>query len=115
MSNVVQNRLIKGIVLGGLCSIISLDVSEIAFAGLDPIVKYCTKRKKKVGGIVGRSALFIPNPTSSVKEKGEKRLSKQKRKRKEKKQLYKRVLRILLFIVVAYGMVSYLTRNEGER
>lgn len=44
MSSEKQNkRVIEGVVLGGLCSVIAFDVAEIAFYALDPVVKKCHK------------------------------------------------------------------------
>uniref|UniRef100_A0A6C0BMT8 Uncharacterized protein n=1 Tax=viral metagenome TaxID=1070528 RepID=A0A6C0BMT8_9ZZZZ len=100
----VQNKLIKGIAVGGLCSIISVDVSEIVFSCLDPVVKYCTKpgRTKVTGGNVA-SAPF-QNQASTDRRRRE----KEKKKKRQRQMLYKRILRILLFTGIAYLMVAYL-------
>jgi len=105
--SLVKNKLIKGIAIGGLCSIISVDVSEIVFSCLDPVVKYGSKKLPIPGGNAANAVFQETSPTLSNQRK----LEKEKKKKKQRRILYKRVLRILLFTFIAYLMVTYLVSS----
>ena len=106
----MQYKLVKGIVVGGLCSIISLDISEIVFTCLDPVVKRLDKASSHSQAVAGGA-----NAVVRVAEEEERRTEKEKRKKKARKVLLKRGLRILLFTAIAYVMVSIMMRRRPKK
>lgn len=106
----MQHKLIKGIVIGGLCSVISWDVSEILFQCLDPVAKACfgpASKEEEVGGPGNTSHVPRKGAQVSTSPAGGGDGSGNADRDKEKQVLMKRVLRILIFSAVAYGLVSY--------
>lgn len=118
----MQQKLAKGIVLGGLCSVISLDISEVIFEGLNPLVKKLHKAIPAVSGgaSVGRPPMLVAASSSvTAADLSAKidhgalshQMAKEKKKKKARKLLYKRILRILLLMGVAYFVVAHLMQS----
>ena len=112
MSNLVHQKLVKGIVIGGMCSIISLDIGEVLFECLNPVAKKLNKAVFTKGATVGRPPFFAAaagSDTAStsfqISDGISRQAMKEKKKKKARKLLYKRLLRILLLMGVAYFVV----------
>jgi len=125
-SGQVQQKLLKGIVIGGLCSIISLDMSELVSTCLDPVVKRINRAfPPTTGANIGRAPFTTmsdgdtdggdggDDDDGEVGKNGQ--VEKDRRKKKARKLLYKRILRILLFTGLAYFIVAHLMQPSLKK
>jgi hypothetical protein len=102
-ATVVQARLIKAIVLGGVCSVISWDAAEVVFACLDPVVERVLPKK---GGNVTATAHATTSAAAAEVAKEEKKRAEEADE--SRRVMVKRIIRILLFTGVAYLMTSFI-------
>lgn len=87
-------RMVKGIVLGGMSSVIAVDFAELCFEALDPMASAVVRGSSSTAAAGGASV--IPDP---------KKLQKDEEK---KKNVWKRIVRILILGLTAYLVLTYL-------
>lgn len=128
----MTHLLIEGICIGGLSSVISVDLAELIFAGLDPVVKKCTKyfgpeKKPKTAPslLYASQVSSVSSPTfitatlsmTAVDEvqKAKDEIEKQERNEKEaklrKRHIWKRLVRVLILVGLAYLIISLLLKK----
>jgi hypothetical protein len=112
-----QYKLAKGIMLGGFGSIIAVDLAELCFCALDPITSkgieiYDSKVRgvqPKMGSAVGSSGV----PSGTMSHSGAP-FGAEEEKEKNRKNIWKRVFRITLLLLVAFIALSFLKEGKGE-
>lgn len=117
------HKLAKGIVLGGLTSVIAMEMSNLAFVALRPVVKkglkYCKVPlpPKEDGSEIpppppgGRKEqLYVYDDSQAKVPVVGTVVTKAKAKRKKQKDTWVRVVRLLLLILATYLMVVYVIK-----
>lgn len=138
----MTHLLIEGICIGGLSSVISVDLAELLFAGLDPVVKKCVKLfpqppktpdsppsllytatdhgdgrfpdGSQVSSVDAPPSTRILTQVETV-QKAKDEIEKQQRIEKEaklrKRNLWKRLVRVLILAGLAYLIITYMSRK----
>lgn len=105
-------RLLNGIAVGGLASVMALDIAEIVGHGLDPVVKYLdmnTTKNNKITGAQIEPKQQLPPINSNSVDKQAKEIQKQKLAKEKRRNIIRRVIRVLLIAAFAYLLVMYVS------
>jgi hypothetical protein len=120
-----NKRMLEGVVLGGLCSVIAMDMAEVTFHLLDPFAKRCYKyfvptealASTPVAAQVHVMSELSPSTTSLAPADTVDKMNvdktnvdKEKEKKKTHRNLMKRVIRIILLLLAVYLVASYVVR-----
>lgn len=129
MSDVSNHQTIaKAVVLGGLSGVIAMEVSHLLFIIIKPVVSksikyYATTTKSNGVGVDGvdgvdTTAVVVAKPGSTTGaatvELGTTVavVSKEKTKRKKRKDMWIRITRLLIVIGAAYLLLAYVNRRH---
>ena len=87
-------RMVKGIVLGGMSGVIAVDFAELCFDALDPVAAAVVKASGGANPVMGASVALDAKKLQKDEEK--------------KKNVWKRIVRIIILGLTAYLVLTYL-------
>lgn len=124
-----KSKIAKGIVIGGLCSVVAIDFAELCFHALDPVAESISNKltpspNSIPSGPSGSSApLKEGDAPTHPRSGGGSVLSgadiveankimrdekKQEKEEERKKEMWKRLIRVMLLFLFIYIVVGYL-------
>lgn len=130
MKQKANKRMLEGVVLGGMCSVIALDLAEVTGFLMEPFVKKCYKYvcgsdssfpdsttkaadvqlSSDINQSVRLSNVQDIQTTAASPGQVNGTVDKAKEKKKVHRHIMKRVFRLILLSVAVYLVASYVTQ-----
>lgn len=106
-----NKRMLEGVVLGGMCSVIAMDLAEVTLHFLDPVAKKCHKYLSGNKEDESKAAqVHMMMESTPINQPIASAVDKEKEKKKQRRNIMKRVLRVLLLSLAVYLVASYVVR-----